>query len=113
MRSLPKIQPITSGSSYIHNEGEIPFFRGEHPDTRSDKEFLRMIEKKFNPQKYWYPGPGKRASNSILLKCLNNGKEYASIKAVREDLGIDTINIAKHLRGEYSHISGYRFKRLL
>jgi hypothetical protein len=105
--NLPKIATLGANSDYLRNEKCEPLFpRGEHPDQRSDREFLRAIEKKVYIT-------GRRPPNSIVLMCLNNGKEYSSIKAVKEDLGISTVNIQKHLRGYYSHIQGYKFKRLL
>jgi hypothetical protein len=120
MKTKPSIVRFT-GKAQNFNEnhtGDI-FFRGEHPDTRSAKEFLKIIDQRFGTQTAsdkWYPGKRghKGGTNSRLIFCTTNGKIYESIKEAGQDLGIGTYNFAKHLRGDrmHSHIGGYRFKEI-
>ena len=98
---------------------KVDIFRGQHPDERSNREFLKVISQRFSKpdltEGRWYPGKrGNPGYTARAIHCLTNGKTYNSIKEAREDLGIPGYNFAKHLKGDkqHSHIGGFRFKEL-
>jgi len=105
-----KINIDYSPTPYIHSYGDV--FRGEHPDQRTAKEFLKSIEEKTKPLR-WYPGKKGRYVRKALF-CITNGKTYNTIKEAVDELGIPQYNFSKHLKGDkaYSHIGGFRFKEL-
>ena len=45
-----------------------------------------------------------------LIKCLNNGKVYDSLTAIKDDLNINTSNINKVCTGKLKSVGGYRFE---
>lgn len=108
-------------------EGEIKtydmFFRGDHPDKRSDEEFIHDLNVKLNiiktvkketPVAYsfqWYPRR-KIGRIGYGVKCINNGDTYKSIKDASIALKIDNTNLGRHLRGDkrHSHVKGYKFE---
>lgn len=87
-------------------------FRGEHPDTRTDKEFLQAIKKK---EGLWYPRGRGNPHQPRKIFCISNGKTYNSIKEIAADLNLNLVssysNMCKHLRRhpQYSNINGYEF----
>ena len=58
----------------------------------------------------------KRASNlkssRTAIKCINNGKEYKSIREASEDLGLDAGGISRCINDKQSTTGGYVFKKL-
>ncbi len=43
------------------------------------------------------------------VRCLNNDRRYATQTEAANDLGISASGISRHLRGDLSHVSGFRF----
>jgi len=92
------------------------FPRGEHPDTRSNSEFLRdlenklfvnRVEKRSRPQKievirrrYHKKGP---------IKCINTGDIYKSAKEAEVKLSITQGFVSKVLSGDRKSVHGLNF----
>lgn len=92
------------------------FFKGEHPDTRSNSQFLKdmgfkVAEKKREGLK-WYPIKSKVGRLGVEIKCIDNGKIYKSLRDAGADLGLNHTNLSKHLRGDkaYNHVGGMKFQ---
>jgi len=110
--NLPKISANLTPSSYIHSDKEdVLFPRGQHPDTRSNAQWLKDMDMKIEPKK-WYPSMGGRPGKEII--CLKTGKRYKSIRDAAKSLKVDSTNLGKHLNGHssYSHINGLKFERI-
>ena len=85
------------------------FIRGQHPDTRSNQEFMKMLNDKFPKRKptrakrefkkEWYPYMTKKGRK---VMCLSNGKIYTSIREAAEDIRVDKSDLGKHLQGHPS-----------
>jgi len=91
--------------------GRCPIFpRGQHPDTRSNAQWLKDFAMKNKPRT-WYPSR-RRIGREIL--CLNTGARYGSIRDAATALKVDNTNLGKHLNGHpsYSHINGLKFERI-
>jgi hypothetical protein len=102
---------------YISDNDKCAIFpRNQHPDTRSDKQYMEMLNKKLKlkyqpiPEK-WYPGKPKHYPNRKRVICLNTGVVYDGIRVAEEALGVSTGHIGKHLRKDrfYSHVKKMKF----
>ena len=76
-------------------------FRGEHPDTRSNEEFLAIITGK----------PRKRANHSGYWEakkvvCIETGYTYNSISEAARFMGIRKSHLSAHLYGKVGKIKG-------
>ena len=86
------------------------FPRDQHPDHRPNKEWLLMMGfiKPKREKGVWYPKP--RGDYRKPIKCVNNGKDYLSVKDASKDLGIDASAISRVLVGKITNTKGHRFK---
>jgi len=102
--------------SYISDNDKCDIFpRNQHPDTRSDKEYMKMLNQRLGIQtkEYgsktvsWYPRTNDRYR--IPVKCLNNGQRYDTIKQAAESLGLDYRLVGKQVKGKIRTTKGYQF----
>ena len=92
-------------------DAEDIFLRGEHPDTRTNRQFCEDMgwAKSVTAHK-WYPkraGPYRKR-----VVCLNNGREYESINKCADDLGLDRKLVGKQILGYIKTHRGFKFERL-
>ena len=106
MRSLPKIQPITSGSSYIHSDPDI-CFRGEHPDERTDKEFLRDLENKLFKKSF--EEKEKRKYHKSRVMNINTKVIYQTVAEAERLLNLPRGHVLKKLRTRWKNPRGDKF----
>ena len=99
---------------YITEEDKCPIFpRGQHPDERTNKQFLEILYEKRGlkeskvQDKYY---PKFRRSAKCKLFCITNGKTYYSVKQIECEFGGDfRSRMSKHLKREYKTINGLEF----
>lgn len=109
--NLPKIDSHVKSSSYILSDKNDPIFpRGEHPDTRSNKEWLILMgfEKSRRSTAKWFHK--EKRTNRRPVLCINTGERYDGITIAEKDLGLHKGDISAHIRGERDSVRGYRFK---
>ena len=89
-------------------------FRNEHPDTRTNQEFLRDIEKKMFVKNVIRKSLSRRGPSGTKIICVTNGKIYNSIQEAANDIDTHSSNICKHLQGNkmYTSCRGLTFKLL-
>lgn len=111
-RTEKKAVSVSKAEIITYNQ----FFRGEHPDTRTNSQFLRdlgmkQVEKKLQTR-IWYPLKRTVGRGGMEIKCLANGKTYGSMREAAADLGVNHTNLSKHLKGHraYSHVGGMKFE---
>lgn len=104
--NLPKVDSYHGETPAPDTHNDL-FPRGQHPDERSDREFLRDMENKMFKRKY-----ESRKPNSIPVMCITDGRTYAGVRIAEKAYRIHPGNLGKHLRGEsnYRHVNGLRFK---
>jgi len=114
--NLPKIAEGTKIYK-VSDESRCPIFpRNEHPDTRSNKEFLAIIKGKVLEKQIkssiWYPA--KRGNRSKPVICLNNKKEYHNIQDASKELKVPMTRLWRHLNGFrlYDSVNGFKFRYL-
>jgi hypothetical protein len=96
--------------------GRCPIFpRGEHPDTRTNKEWLIKMGFVKDPRitNKRYPKDIKKGyPNRKRLMCIDTGEIFEGIRLAEAKLGISNSNLGKHLKGDdqYRHVKGLRFK---
>jgi len=102
MNNLPKIQKIGGNTEYLRNESSDCIFpRGEHPDTRTDQEFLRDLENKLFIKRVEFKASeqAKRKYVDGPVMCLQSGKIYQNARAAELDLQITKGGVSNNLRG--------------
>ena len=94
----------------MKTEAKEIFFRGEHPDTRSAKQFLSDMQKA--KSRIWYPIRRQPGRTGYRVRCKNTGRVYSSIREAANDLKLDNTNLGRHLAGhiQHSHVKGYKFE---
>ena len=104
-------EPINPNSQLDQNDD---VFRGEHPDTRTDEEFLRDLENKMFVRNVIKKSLHKRGPSGTKIICVTNGKIYDSIREAANDIDTHSSNICKHLQGNkmYTSCRGLTFKLL-
>ena len=99
---------ITHGEKNTYEQ----FFRGEHPDTRSNTEFLKSIGVKIAEKRRigmkWYPL--KRGNRSKAVICINTKKEYPSIEDAAIEVNVPLTRMWRHINGYHEEVAGMRFK---
>lgn len=111
-RTEKKCARISRGEKNTYEQ----FFRGEHPDTRSNSQFLKdmgmKVREKMDREGRWYPIKRQVGRCGMEIKCLDNGKIYKSLRDAGFDLGVNHTNISKHLSGhkDYTHVGGMKFE---
>lgn len=48
----------------------------------------------------------------VRIICLNDNREWSSIRDASRHYGIDQTSISKHLHGKYRHVGGYTFEKV-
>jgi len=71
---------------------ESIFLRGEHPDKRSDKEFIELMR-----QRGYEPTIRKRTSEK-QVKCINTGQVFQSMREAEKCFGLYEGSLNMHLR---------------
>jgi hypothetical protein len=99
--------PIPNSTVLGDSAGNL-FLRGEHPDKRSDKEFIRLMEQRFARERNISRAEGYWTSREV--KCLNNGKIYRSVSNAAKLLGVSKGSIGNVLRGRCSSGRGLFFR---
>ena len=103
-------------NKFISDSDKCDIFpRGMHPDTRSDREVMNLINQRFGikTKEYegktvaWYPRANDRYR--IPVKCLNNGERYETIKQAAEKLGLDSRLVGKQVKGKIRTTKCFRF----
>jgi len=90
-------------------------FRGEHPDERSDREFLRDLENKLFVKKVEAKARPKkvivirRHYRKGRIMCLQNGEVYESAKEAETKLEIPQGFVSKVLTGDRKSVHGLNF----
>ena len=114
MKTYPKITPSLINSYSRADSIDVIFPRGEHPDTRTNVQFLRDLENKFFKKQYVEKviKSLKRYPNRKPIMCLNTGEIYEGINIAERILGISNGNIRRQINGDYTHVKGLRFKYL-
>ncbi len=64
--------PIPNSTDSDRNLGDV-FFRGEHPDKRSDKEFIELMRQRGYERIAVDPH-----ANSMKVRCINTGEIFDS-----------------------------------
>jgi len=111
MNNLPKIQKIGGNTEYLRSESSDCIFpRGEHPDTRTDQEFLRDLENKLFIKRVERKASeqAKRKYVDSPVMCIQNGKTYPTARAAELDLSITRGGVCKNLNGERKRLN-YRW----
>lgn len=70
------------------------------------KRSAKMKGRKMSPE--FCKRLGERSSKAI--RCIEAGKEYASMKLAAEDLNLSVSGISQHIKGIYSSVKGYHFE---
>lgn len=70
------------------------------------KRSAKMKGRKMSPE--FCKHLGERSSKAV--KCLENGKVYASLKLAAEDLHVSVSGISLQIKGTYKHVKGYHFE---
>ncbi len=106
---IKRVDKTTIGISEAESNTYDIFIRGEHPDTRSNAEFLRDLQNKLFKKGY-----RKKQRAMIPILCHQNGKEYRSYNAAERDLGLCDSCIGKHFKGlnVLGQLKGYTFEIL-
>jgi len=69
-------------------------FRGEHPDTRSDKDFIKLMK-----QKGVEPMPINLGIQLMKqIRCVNTGQEFRSMYEAERFYGLSRGVIGEHIR---------------
>jgi hypothetical protein len=118
--NLPKISANLTPSSYIHSDkDDVLFPRGQHPDTRSNRQAMEAIKRKLGLKKVlfnekWYPKNSTRPyrRNMKPVICNETQKVYASYRDACDDLGVGFPSMSKHLKGysEQRTVKGLTFR---
>ena len=70
------------------------------------KRSAKMKGRKMSPE--FCKRIGERSSKAV--RCIENGKEYPSMKLAAEDLGLSVSGISQQIKGVYKHVKGYHFE---
>lgn len=73
---------------------------------------LELVTGKENIHHSIENGKHKATRTSYVIKCLNNGKMYSSIKDAEVDLKLTRGEISRHLNGKRKHVKGYKFIKI-
>ncbi len=99
--------PIPNSTVLGDSAGNL-FLRGEHPDKRSDKEFVKLMEERFARVRSLARAEGYWASKEV--RCLNNGKVYRSVSNAAKQLGVTKGSICNVLAGRVRSVRGLTFR---
>ena len=90
---------------------EDDFFRGEHPDTRTNEEFLRDIENKMFVKSV--ESKSKRQYISSRVMCVQTGQVFIDCADAEVRLNLCKGVVSRHLNGEKKRIAWkYTFIRV-
>lgn len=69
-------------------------FRGQHPDTRSDKEFIRLMKERGLER------PKTKLGMQLMkqVRCINTGMEFKSIGEAESFYGLSRGCIVRHIK---------------
>lgn len=104
-------------TSYTLRDTWDIFPRGQHPDTRTNKEWLMKMGFIKNPRvtNPRYPKDLKKGyPNRKPVICITTGEEFKGINMAEAHYGIAKSNLGKHLKGDdqYRHVKGLQFRYL-
>lgn len=54
----------------------------------------------------------RRGHPGYMIKCVNTGETFASIRRAAEAMGINRVDLHRHLRGDLSNVGGHIFENL-
>ena len=117
-----KIDTETINSTYIRTDGADALFpRNDHPDDRTEKQFLEIINgKKERIAKRGYTfikkstsiePPKLPYSNRKRVLCIETGQEYRGVGVCARSLDINKRNLSAHMNGTGNKtVGGMTFK---
>lgn len=113
MRNLPKITKSLFPSQRGSENDDV--FRGQHPDTRTNQEFLRDLENKLfvNRVERKVIAEQKRTYVDGPVMCVQTGEVFQSAAAAELAMGLTRGGVSKVLNGVRKMINfKYSFIRI-
>ncbi len=105
-------EPINDYTGLIGRyEKKDDVFRGQHPDTRSDKEFIKLMVKKGFEKRYPLGTQLKKQ-----VRCINTGQIFPSLQEAGDFYGLSRGAISDHIRKKHRfkfiHLRELKFELL-
>jgi nucleoid-associated protein YgaU len=99
-------------TSYTLRDTWDIFPRGQHPDTRTNKEFLRDLENKLFVKRV--EKKARLGNRARAVICLTTNKQYLSIQEAADEMKVPLTRMFRHLKGYelYQSINGNKFQYL-
>ena len=79
-------------STHLDDTAANLVLRGEHPDKRSDKEFIELMKAR------GYEREVKRRTAEKQVKCINTGQVFQSMREAEKCFGLYEGSLNMHLR---------------